>query len=173
MSKISMVSSEALKILKIQLCEEKVKKVSLFISKFLTMQDMKSFWKIPHNVGFIHVKTNIVRNYLPSLNQIIIGKNVKDLKGVIRSFKDFQNLTLWGIFEKRSHFSFQNSSQCRIGKVFEKFLSMLEHFYWHHLQHFFNCWRWCQMKNSSQCWIFTRRNWKVFEKFLTMLDSSS
>ena len=103
--------------------------VSFFTLKFLTMQDLKSFWKIPHNVGFIQVKIQHCGEFSSDLNQIIIGINVKDIKGVIRSFKDFKNPTLWGISEKQSHFSFQNSSQCRILKVFEKFLTMLDSFW--------------------------------------------
>ena len=61
--------------------------ISLFISKFLTMQDLKIFWKIPHNVGFIQLKIQHCEEFSSRLNWIIICINVKDLKGVITSLK--------------------------------------------------------------------------------------
>ena len=74
----------------------KWKTVSLFISKFLTMQDFKSFWKIPHNVGFILKKIQPFWHHLHLFYSIGGG----------------------GVF--------QNSSQCRIRNVFENFLTMLD-----------------------------------------------
>ena len=59
------------------------------------MQDFKSFWKIPHNVGFIQVKIQPFWHHLQFFS----------IDGV-------------GVF--------QNSSQCRIHNVFEKFLTMLD-----------------------------------------------
>ena len=149
MSKISKVSSQAWR------------KLSLAFFSFQNSSQCKIrnvFRKIPHNVGF-SVRLTLPHNVGLSV-RLTLPHNAAKL------------IFLYSIVEKQSYCSFQNSSQCRIAKVFQKFPTMLEHFYWHHLQHFFNCWRWCQMKNSSQCWIFTRRNQKVFEKFLTMLDSS-
>ena len=114
--------------------------VSFFTLKFLTMQDLKSFRKIPHNVRSIHLKSYIVRNFyqawtwssLPSMSKISIMSSLAS--------KNFKNPTLWGIFANGLTFHFKIPHNAG----FKKFL-----------------------KDSSQCWIYPGKNptlWGIFVK---------
>ena len=77
-------------------------------------------------LDFYMDKSNIVRNFRPSLNQIIIGINVKDLMVSSEALKILK-VQLCEEYKKNSlTFHFKIPHNAGLEKFFEKFLAMLE-----------------------------------------------